>query len=545
MDRRPNALLDEVRNAVACIRFRGHGTPARRIPSNQTLQNRSRAHHSVFKAAVFFAVLLVPPGFARAEVSLDPPITEHMLVQRGLPVHIWGKSGPGEAVSVTFRGETRPTTADANGRWGVYLSPGEAGGPFDMTIKGSNEISFKDVLVGDVWVASGQSNMEFSMNSVRNAESEIAAAIHPNIRLLHVERRTSEYPLEDIVAKPWTGCSPESVRSFSAVAYFFGLHLHQNLHVPIGLIETSWGGTPAEAWTSLNALSADSSLMPVFVERARQMKDLAARLIAADRQMREYDEAAARAKAEGKPAPPRPSRPDLDSHKPSALYNAMLAPLTPFPIRGAIWYQGETNASARRAPIYARLLETMIVNWRDSWDEGDFPFLIVQLANFNAGPNNAWPELRDAQRQALALNNTGLAVTIDIGEPNDIHPKNKQDVGLRLALAARAIAYGEKIEYSGPLYRQVTSADHALRVWFDHVDGGLVAKGGSALKGFEITGADRKFQPADARIDGQTVLVTSSAVPSPVYVRYGWADNPDVNLYNAAGLPASPFQSGQ
>jgi sialate O-acetylesterase len=195
--------------------------------------------------------------------------------------------------------------------------------------------------------------------------------------------------------------------------------------------------------------------------------------------------------------------------------------------------------------VYSRLLQTLIGDWRQAWGEGDFPFLIVQLANFNAGPNNAWPELRDAQRQALALKNTGMAVAIDIGERNDIHPKNKQDVGLRLALAARVIAYGEKIESSGPLYRQTTLADHALRVWFDHVGEGLTAKGGGTLKGFEIAGADRKFQAAEARIDGTTVVVASPGVPSPLYVRYGWADNPEVNLYNTAALPASPFQSGQ
>jgi len=499
----------------------------------------------VRRSALVLAFAFLFPLLGRADVNLPPLISEHMVVQRGLPVHVWGKASPGEGVSVSFRGEARTAAADTLGRWSVYLSPGEAGGPFDMTIKGVNTISFKDVMVGDVWVASGQSNMEFSLNGARNAESEIASANYPNIRLLHADRRTSEYPLEEIAAKPWVGCTPESVRTFSAVAYFFGRHLHQKLGVPIGLIETSWGGTPAEAWTSLSALSADPSLMPVFAERARQMKELAERLLAAEKAMREYNEAAARAKAEGKPAPARPSHPDLDAHEPSALYNAMLAPITPFPIRGAIWYQGETNAPSRRVQVYARLLQTLISDWREAWGEGDFPFLIVQLANFKAGPNNAWPELRDAQRQALALKNAGMAVTIDIGEPNDIHPKNKQDVGLRLALAARAIAYGEKIEYSGPLYRQTTPADHALRVWFDHVDRGLVAKGGGALKRFEIAGADRKFEPAEAHIEGLTVVVSSPAVLSPVYVRYGWADNPEVNLYNGAGLPASPFQSGQ
>jgi len=327
------------------------------------------------------------------------------------------------------------------------------------------------------------------------------------------------------------------------VAYFFARNLQQKLGVPIGLIESAWGGTPAESWTSLRGLSSDASLMPVFSARAKTLAEQSTIVLRQPREEHEYQLAVAQAKADGKPIPWRQWHPDFAAWAPAALYNGMIAPLTPFAIRGVVWYQGEAN-SGERAPLYARLFQTLIRDWRNSWGEGDFPFLFVQIANWKTAPEGLWPEVRNAQRQALALKNTGMAVTIDIGDPEDIHPKNKQDVGLRLALAARAIAYGEKVEWSGPLYRQVTQEDHALRVWFDHA-GGLAAKGadGAALTGFEIAGADGKYSAADAKIDGASVVVSSAAVPTPVSVRYGWAANPTCNLINKEGLPASPFQA--
>jgi len=482
---------------------------------------------------------------ARADVTLPALLGDHMLIQRGLPVHVWGKAAEGESVSVSFRGGTRSTMADSIGLWSVYLPPGDAGGPFELTVKGNNQITLKDVLVGDVWVASGQSNMEFPVKEAVNAQAEIAGAGHPNIRLFHVKNKVAHYPLDDVAAEPWTPCTPESVVDFSAIAYFFGRHLHEKLAVPVGLIETSWGGTPAEAWTSLRALSADASLMPVFAWWATMNDDAATHQLRREKELSQWRRAVDRAKAEGKQPPEFPWEPNIDnSWTPSGLYNAMIAPLTRFPIKGVIWYQGESNASSERAWLYAHLFQTMIQDWRRSWGQGDFPFLLVQLANFKTGPDAQWPELRDAQRQALALSHTGMAVTIDIGDPDDIHPKNKQDVGLRLALAARAIAYGEKIEYSGPLFRQATPEGRSMRVWFDHTGGGLTARGG-ALAGFEIAGSDHKFVPAEAVIDGATIVVSSTAVTAPAYVRYGWSDDPHCNLYNADGLPASPFRSGE
>ncbi len=479
---------------------------------------------------------------ARADVTLPTVLADHMVIQRGAPVHIWGKAAEGEAVSVAFRGDTRTTTADAIGQWSVYLPPAEAGGPFDLTVKGANTIRVKDVAVGDVWVASGQSNMEFPVKAVANSIAEVAGADHPRIRLFHVKNKVGLYPLDDVVAEPWTSCTPESVAEFSAVAYFFGLHLQEKLGVPIGLIETSWGGTPAEAWTSQRALSADASLMPVYAEWAGMNDDTAAHQLRREKELDLWRSAVEQAKAEGKQPPEFPWEPNIDSSwMPSGLYNAMIAPLTRFPIRGAIWYQGESNASRERAPLYARLFGTMIQDWRRAWGQGDFPFLFVQLANFKTG-DARWPELRESQRQTLSLANTGMAVTIDIGTPDNIHPKNKQDVGLRLALAARAIAYGEKIEYSGPMFRQATPEGNTMRIRFDHTGSGLVAKGGSLL-GFEIAGENGKFVPASAVIDGTTVMASSNSVTRPAQVRYGWKDDPRCNLYNVEGLPASPFSS--
>src|SRR4051794_9772772 len=453
---------------------------------------------------------------ARGEITLPSLLADHMVVQRGLPVHVWGRAAEHESVSVTFRGETQFTTADDIGRWSLYLSPGDAGGPFQVVIKGSNTISLNDVLVGDVWVASGQSNMEFSMKDLANPDTEIAAAQYPKIRIFRVEHRPSDYPRSDVDAKTWALCTPENVAESSAVAYYFARDIHQKVNIPIGLIETSLSGTAAESWTSLRSLSADAALMPVFAARAKMVDAREAEVIGAAQEEREYQKAVEQAKSEGKAVPWRKWHPDFAAWAPAALFNGMIAPLTPFAIRGVIWYQGEAN-SGERAPLYAHLFPTMITDWRHAWNEGDFPFLFVQIANWTTEPDGRWPEVRDAQRRTLALRNTGMAVTIDIGDPVDIHPKNKLDVGLRLAKAARAIAYGEKLEWSGPLYRQLTHEEHALRVWFDHATG-LAAKGGP-LVGFEVAGADAKYVAADAKIDGASVIVSSSAVPAPVSVR--------------------------
>jgi sialate O-acetylesterase len=486
--------------------------------------------------ALAFAVAAALP--ARAEIKLPYLIADHMVVQRDLPVHIWGKADPGESVAVDFRGTHRTATTDSLGRWSVYLPPGAAGGPFSLTI---NHTVLNDVLVGDVWVASGQSNMEWPITWAADAKAEMAAARYPRIRLVRAMHKVSEYPVENLVGQMWRECTPESAENFSAVAYHFGRILQENLNVPIGLIQAAWGGTPIDAWTSLGAIARDPALMPVFAEWDRMMQDHALALLRYERAAKDWEKLAAQLKAEHKPLPPAPEKPvgPGGPWSPGGLFNAMVAPITPMPIRGVIWYQGEANGSVTRAPLYGRLFQAMITDWRRAWGIGDFPFLFVQLANYNA-PDSAWPELREGQRQALALRNTAMTVTIDIGTPDNIHPPDKKTVGARLALAARALAYGQSVEFSGPALRQVTSEGGALRVWFDHA-AGLTARGGP-VRGFEIAGADRKYVPADAAIEGETVVVRSASVPEPLYVRYGWKDNPDVNLFNAAGLPASPFQ---
>ena len=491
---------------------------------------------------IVLPLLLALAGAVKGDVRLPRLLSDHMLLQRQIPVRIWGWADPAEPVVVEFSGQVVKGRADAAGYWAVYLAPMEAGGPFQMNIQGRNKISIEDVLVGDVWVASGQSNMVWPVNRSNRAEQEIAAANYPQIRLFAVAAVTSEFPLED-VSGAWSPCTPEKIARMSAVAYFFARHLHGQIGVPIGVIQSAWGATPGEAWTSSTALANDpglasvsqswTSILALYPEAKRRY----------DRQLKEWEAAVEKAKAEGQKPPPKPAEPlgPGNQRAPGVLFNAMIAPLTPYAIRGVIWYQGESNTSVKRF-VYRRLFQTLIEDWRRAWNQGDFPFLFVQLASFNPGPGGGWPDLREAQTAALQLRNTGMAVAIDIGDANDIHPKNKQDVGLRLGRAARAIAYGEKIVYSGPMFKQLTREGDALRVWFDHAGGGVVNRGGD-LKGFVIAGADRKFVPAQARIEKNTVVVSSPAVAEPVAVRYAWEDNPDCNLYSAEGLPASPFRS--
>ena len=479
---------------------------------------------------------------ARAEVTLPGVLASHMVMQRDRPVHLWGMADPGENVSVTFRDNHASATADKLGQWSLYLPPVSAGGPFTLTIQGKNTITLDDVLVGDVWIASGQSNMQFPMDpdswskGPNNAASELAAANYPKLRLYHVKDKASDYPMSDAAATTWTACTPQSVADFSAVAYLFGREIIQREKVPIGLVESDWGGTPAEAWTSLGALSADASLMPVFAARAHMMQEESSTLLEEKNEQQQI----AAATAAGKQPPAFPWRPDPASWGPAALYNAMIAPLTPLPIRGVIWYQGESNTDDERAPIYGNVFQTMIRDWRMRWGQGDFPFLYVQIANFNAG--DGWATVREAQRQTLSLKNTGMAVAIDVGSPNNVHPRDKQDVGHRLALWARDLSYGEQVEDSGPLFRQAVPKGGQMRVWFDHAGSGLMAKGGD-LKSFEVAGMDGKFSAANARIDGDTIVVSSPSIAAPAYVRYGWAGNPECNLYNRDNLPASPFTS--
>jgi len=478
-----------------------------------------------------------------AEIILPKVLASHMVIQRDLPVHVWGWASAGEAVTVGFRGETRSTQANELGQWSLYLPPGAAGGPFELTVKGTNAITLEDVLVGDVWVASGQSNMEFQMWKASTAAADLPKAANARIRLMIVTRHAVDFPQTDVNQDPagngttWAASTPETAKGFSAVAWYFAREIEEREHVPVGVIDSTWGGTVAEAWTGLTALGEDPGLAPVFTARGHMAEREASALL--QEPVRQHQ--AAEAKAQGRPEPKFPWHPIFDMWGPAMLYNGMIAPLTPFPIRGVIWYQGESNSALERYPTYERLFRTLIEDWRRQWKVGDFPFLYVQLANFTSTPKEDWAPIREAQRNTLALRNTGMAVTIDIGNPDDVHPTDKLTVGHRLALAARAISYGEQLEFSGPIFRQVTPEGNKLRVWFDHASG-LEVKGGS-LTGFEVAGSDGQFSAAQAAIDGNTIVLNSSAVAEPVAARYGWSNSPECHLYNRAGLPASPFTS--
>jgi sialate O-acetylesterase len=500
----------------------------------------------LLKLQFLLCLALLPGAAVSAQVTLPQILASHMVIQRDLPVHVWGMATAGEEVAVSFRGESRSTKAGELGRWSVYLRPGAAGGPFQMTVKSApaaaaggvaQTITLDDVLVGDVWLASGQSNMEFEMYKAATAAEDLPAAANPRIRLLTVKKNAAAYAQDDAETEGWVASSPETARNFSAVAWYFAREIEQREHVPVGVIDSTWGGTVAESWTRLTALGEDASLAPLFVSRGKMTDDESDALLIDKVRQRQIEEA----KAQGKPMPQFPWHPPLISWAPGLLYNGMIAPLTPFPIRGVIWYQGESNSALGRAPLYNRLFRTLIEDWRQQWGLGDFPFLYVQISNFKSTPLEDWATLREQQLKTLELRNTAMAVTIDIGNPENVHPTDKVDVGHRLALAARALSYGEAIEYSGPLYRQATPEGAAMRVWFDHAKE-LEGKG-AEVTGFEVAGADGKFVPATARIEGDTILASSPEVAEPEFVRYGWANSPQCNLFNGEGLPASPFTS--
>jgi len=644
---------------------------------------------------VFLTVLLQQEAFAK--ITVPSVIGDNMVLQSGQQVRVWGHGDPGEEVSIEIAGKKAKTFTDNTGNWATKIGPLKPGGPFDLTITGSNTLTIKNVLVGEVWVCSGQSNMEWPLINAGNGAEEVAKANHPEIRLFTVQKATSDSPLDDVKGS-WVVTTPDKVGQFSAVGYFFGRELQQRLKVPVGLIHTSWGGTPAEAWTQREAL-ATPELQPIMDRYQDSLKDLPQRQadfqkrLAAWIHQNLYEDEGNKGEAMGYADPqtntsdwksmnlpqfmetaglkidgavwfrkeiqipeawagkplelnlaaiddydttyfngkrvggigadtpnsysvPRhyqvpgdlvkagrnviavrvfdsageggfgtgrmvlgpegltdsqklalagpwsykvesglePKTPDWGSrpeapgptnqNSPGVLYNAMIAPIVPYSIRGAIWYQGESNAG--RAFQYRTLFPTMIRNWRTIWGEGDFPFYFVQLANWQPikpePDESEWAELREAQTMTLREPNTGMAVIIDIGDTNDIHPRNKTDVGHRLALWALANTYNQKIEYSGPLFKSFSVNGNEARIKFSHANG-LKTSDGAAPKAFAIAGADKKFVWADAKIEGDEIVVSSKDVTKPVAVRYAWADNPVTNLYNKLGLPASPFRT--
>jgi sialate O-acetylesterase len=453
----------------------------------------------------------VSPGFAGPALAvpeLAPLFQDHAVVQCDKPAPVWGRAAPGEHVVVSFAGQRVGATAGADGRWIAILAPLSASASgADMTVAGKASVTIHDVLVGEVWLCSGETNMEFAVDDgsftykVRNAVEEVAAARYPLVRQFKVARQAAAAPLET-VRGDWRACSPATVGQFTAVGYFFARELFLRLGVPVGIINCTWSRTPIESWMSPAALGA----FPGF--------------------------------SNGHVAPA-----GADPWVPSCLFNGMVHPLLPYAIRGAIWYQGESNVG--RAAGYAAMFPALITSWRSHFGEGDFPFLWVQLANCASpasGPGEPWARLREAQSRALSLPMTGQAVAIDIGEPGNAYPRDKQEVGRRLALIAKAEVYSIPVDYSGPAFAGAEAQGDAMRVHFLFAGDGLTASG-KPLQSFEVAGADRVFHAAAASIQDDALIVRSPAVKVPVAVRYAWRNAPEANLYSGAGLPAAPFRS--
>jgi sialate O-acetylesterase len=522
------------------------------------------------------AAIALAAASVHADVKLPAIISDNMCLQANKTLPIWGKADPGEQVTVTLGTQKEETSAGADGKWMVkFPALPEGAGPLEMKVAGKNTIEVKNIIVGEVWVASGQSNMEFGFNGAINSAEEKPKAKYPKIRIFNLKKKVAFEPQWDCQGQ-WVECSPDTVGSTSAVGYFFARDIHEKMGVPVGLIHTSWGGTPAQAWTSHEGLELSPETevyakaagqieknMPA--EKEKYQKEVLPKWEEADKKWKEKYGKADAAEKNAHREPRRPNPPDGNPGTGSVLFNGMIAPIIPFGIEGAIWYQGEANAG--RPQEYRTLFPEMITDWRTHWaaanpDEKDFTFCFVQLANYmarNPQPNQddgGWPGLREAQHMTLKLPNTGEAVIIDVGDTNTIHPKDKMDVGKRLALAALHVTYHKDIVFSGPTYASMSVEGNKATIKFDNVGGGLTIAAGpstqpgvpaaepaSELKGFSIAGEDKKFVWAQAKIVGDSVEVWSDQVSKPVAVRYAWANNPECNLYNKDGLPASPFRT--
>ena len=470
------------------------------------------------KCKLLILSFLVSSSLAFAKIELPPMFSNNMVLQQQTEAPIWGKATPLKTVKVvtSWNNETYAVKSDKEGKWKLKVKTPVAGGPYSITISDGKRIKLENIMIGEVWICSGQSNMEMQVEGwgkVNNYQEEIRNADYPDIRFLQVERGKSTSPLSEIKAgSGWMQCSPATVPNFSALAYFFGRKLYQDQNIPVGLISTSVGATAAETWSGTEVI--------------RELPDY-------DEVMKIIDEGGEAAE-------------NLlgNANNPTLLYNAMLYPLIPYSIRGVIWYQGESNVN--KSYQYRELFPLLIEGWRRQW-KNNFPFYYVQLANFTKKQTEPvesdWAELREAQLNTLRLADTGMAVTIDIGDADDIHAKNKQEVARRLGLIARAKIYGEDVVYSGPIYKDYRIESDKIIISFDHTHGGLKTKGGQSLQGFTIAGADHKFHWANAEIRGSEVVVSSPDVSFPMAVRYAWAQNPVCNLYNGSDLPASPFRT--
>jgi sialate O-acetylesterase len=480
----------------------------------------------------------------RAEVKPSPLFSDHMVLQSGMSIPIWGSASPGEKVTVTFLGQKESAVTGSDGRWMLRLARLRPGGPFEMTIAAANTIQIHDVLVGEVWIGSGQSNMVFTVSQkaqgfagMLDEDKVIAAANYPRLRMFTVKDAKAYTPQTDMQGE-WLVCSPETAGRFSAVGYLFSRDLQQALNVPVGFVTVAYGASTAEAWLPRPAIEPDPQLKPAL-DRFDALETFYKTHPGATSDQAPVSPQTLNAR----PSKPGPLRdPVQDQHQPTVLFNGMLNPVLPFAMRGVLWYQGESIVGGKAGvELYPHTMDTLVRDWRSLWGEGDFPFFAVQLAALKNASNN--PAVREAQTKILALPNTALAITIDIGDPSNVHPKNKAPLGDRLTRIALAKTYGRKIEYSGPVLAGFQPKGDSLELHFAHADQGLIAKGGP-LQTFEIAGEDRVFVPAEATIAGDTILVHSAQVAKPVAARYAWSNYPEgCNLYNSADLPAGPFRT--
>jgi hypothetical protein len=496
-------------------------------------------------------VLILTSSISFGEIWLPSIISDNMVLQADANAPIWGKALPNSQISIycswNKKGIVTTTQSDQKGKWITNIRTPKKAKISMITITCDKEKrTISNVLVGQVWVCSGQSNMELPVNKTKNADKELLKANYRNIRLFTVKKATAKEPQEDCFGE-WVECNSENAAQFSAVGYYFGRELYRKLHNPIGLINSSYGGTPAQAWTNKETLSNNTYLRKYLEIDAVNEANKEKNEKQYNAQLKEWKDNLMKSVAAGKPSPKKPRQPvELrENQKCGVLFNAMIRPIIPFAIKGVIWYQGESNANNPGG--YRVLFPTMIADWRRTWNQGDFPFYFVQLAAYGNAATGDWPGIREAQTMTLTLPKTGMAVTMDVGEANDIHPKNKQAVGKRLAFWALAKDYGFKnLIYSGPLYKGMEIQGDMIRIYFTFTNDGLKMPKlpkNQTLKGFTIAGKDKIFVPANAKIENNTVLVWSGQVKNPIAVRYGWANWMECNLYNKKDLPASPFRT--
>ncbi|CAF2145288.1 unnamed protein product [Rotaria magnacalcarata] len=492
------------------------------------------------KIKQYFLIFLITFAAKIFAQQLQPAsiFGNNMVLQQGIKVPVWGTAKPNEEITISFAGKKQKIKANASGNWMIYLKKLNAGGPFAMSFSSQeNSVVFDSVFVGEVWLAGGQSNMQLKLPEAKNAGKEIAEANYPLIRFFTVDANISSKPLTKVGGE-WLSCNPTNAKKFSAVSYFFARALHKDKNVPVGIISSSWGATPAEAWTSPDALLTYAD----FKDSALKYQQLQEDWEELYKKHRRVTDSLRQLNNKSK----LPDNP-VQKNYPTALYNAMIAPLVPYGIKGVIWYQGENNAA--KSKQYRTLFPLLINDWRTKWKNEQLPFLYVQLANHQAKKPDPvlvdnWALLREAQTMTLQLPYTAMAVAIDIGDAKTIHPTNKQDVGQRLYIAANHIAYKEKNVYSGPQFKSVKIERDKIEISFNHLGSGLQNKGDSIL-GFAIAGADKKFYWATATIVNNKVIVSNDKVTTPVAVRYAWATNPDATLYNVEGLPAIPFRTDE